>query len=384
MNTPSKFIVLIFLLSSFLTEASSTQEQFKITHPTFAEPLIFNISLPSGYSKNSTKSYPLMLNFHSYSNTYLSGMHDWMSHNGEWPWLQTVIITPAKGNRVAMLFDATGKTTPLLDFFENRLLPEVAKNYRINDYKIMSGFRVDGTLVLSALINKPDMFNAYIAISPELKNDYAGVLSKAKNKLAKLDDKPRFLLFSHGNNIKEEHQMGSYEQLHSILKEHAPFNLDWHYKYFSDHYFMSLPLLSVIVGIEKMFDDIHQGLAPESEISQQGIAAIIKHYKFLSEQKYGFDVSPKNSINALGFHLLKTSQPDGLKIFKEMVQRYPEDAYSHHNLAKAYVALNDLEKAIIHQKNAAQLADKMLTWHKKRHRRFLAEYTAKYTNSFQQ
>ena len=372
-----RIFALLFLLISFTSKALGTQEQIKITHPKFPEPLAFNISLPSGYAKNTDKSYVMMFDFHPNSDTYLRGMHDWMSHNGEWPWLQTIMVTPAAGNRVGILFDETGKTTPLLDFFEEKLFPEVEKRYRTNGFKIMSGFRGNGTLVLSTLINKPDMFNAYITISPELKNDHAGILSTASKKLAKHNDKPRFLLFSHGTNIKEAHQMASYSQLNAILKKHAPSNLDWHYKHFDSNYFMSLPLLSVIMGIEKIFDDIHNGLAPESEVSQKGVEAIIQHYKYLSQQKYGFEVSPKNSINALGFYLLNSSQQEGLKVFTEMVQRYPKDAYSHHHLANAHAKLGDYESAVKHQKDAVKLADNMLTWHKKRHRRFLEDYLSK-------
>ena len=381
MKILSKNILLILLFISFISSATSKQEQIEITHPKFSEPLVFNITLPSGYSKNTNKSYVMMFDFHPKSDTYLRGMHDWMSHNGEWPWLQTIIVTPALGNRVGMLFDATGKTTPLLDFFDKKLLPEVDKEYRTNGFKVMSGFRGNGTIVLSTLINKPDMFNAYIAISPELKDNHAGIISTASKKLLELNDKPRFLLFSHGTNIKEEHQKKLYSQLHSIFKKHAPKKLDWHYKHFDSNYFMSLPLVSVIMGIEIIFDDIHQGLAPESEVSQKGIEAIAQHYKYLSEEKYGFEVSPKNSISALGFYLLNASQQDGLLVFKEMVKRYPEDTYSHHNLAKAYDKLGDFKNAIKHQKDAVKFSDKMLTWHKKRHRRFLEDYSSKNKNS---
>ncbi|PAJ74409.1 hypothetical protein CJF42_10385 [Pseudoalteromonas sp. NBT06-2] len=318
-----------------------------------------------------------MFDLHSYSDTYLSGMHDWMSHNGEWPWLQTIIVTPASGNRAAMLSDITGKTTPLLDFFDKQLIPTIDQKYRTNGFKIMSGFRMNGSIVLSALINKPDMFNAYIAISPELKDDYAGILSTASSKLAKLDKKSRFLLFSHGTNVKEAHQMKAYDQLHSIFKKHSTKKLDWHYKHFENNYFMSLPLLSVITGIEKLFNDIHNGLAPDSKVSQKGIDAIIKHYKYLSDHKYGFAVSPKNSINALGFHLLSSSTQAGMKVFKDMIKMFPKDAYSHHNLASAYEKQGDFENAVKHQRDAVKLADNMLGWHKKRHYKFLEDYLSK-------
>ncbi len=298
-----KLIILLLLLTCSIAEATSTQKQLKITHPKFSEPLVFNITLPSGYTKNTAKSYLMMFDFHPNANTYLSGMHDWLSHNGDWPWLQTIIVTPAPGNRVGMLFDETGKTTPLLDFFETQLFTEIDKNYRTNGFRIMSGFRLNGTIVLSMLLRKPDVVNAYIAVSPELKNDYTKIISSAEKALSKLNDKPRFLLFSHGSTIKEDHQIESYKQLNTMLEKYAPDKLDWQYQHFSDNYFMSLPLLSTIKAIENLFNDIHRGLAPQSTISKQGVQAIIQHYDYLSKQKYGFEVSPKNSIDQLGFYL---------------------------------------------------------------------------------
>lgn len=377
MNIFSKTVLLILLFASFISNAAGTQEQIEIIHPKFSEPLVFNVALPSGYAKNTAKSYVMMFDFHPQSDTYLRGMHDWMSHNGEWPWLQTIIVTPAEGNRVGMLFDETGKTTPLLNFFDEQLFTSIDKKYRTNGFRIMSGFRVNGTIVLSTLINKPNMIDAYIAISPDLKDDYVSILSTASSKLKKLNDKPRFLLFSHGTNVKEEYQMESYKKLNTILSEAAPQKLDWHYKHFDDSYFMSLPLLSVILGVEKIFDDIHNGLSPQSTIAQKGVESIVQHYEYLSKQKYGFEVSPKSSINKFGFYLLHSSQNDGINVFKEMVKRYPDDAYSHHNLARAYAQIGKFSQAIKNQKMAVELADKMQTWHKKRQRKFLDEYIYK-------
>ncbi|MBC3766089.1 alpha/beta hydrolase-fold protein [Neptunicella marina] len=374
--------LLLLLITSFTTSAiNGTQEQINITHPDFPEPLTFNISLPAGYSEDKDRSYNLMFDFHPFADTYLRGMHDWMSHNGEWPWLKTIFVTPAAGNRVGMLFDESGKSTPLLDFFEQQLFPAVDKKYRTNGFRIISGFRVNGTIALSALINKPDLFNAYIAISPELKDDYVGIMSTAQQKLAKLNDKPRFLLLTHGSTIKEDHQQQDYRKLHNILKSSAPQQLEWHDKHYKDHYFMSLPLVSIISGIELLFDDVNSGLEATSPISKQGVAAIIKHYKYLSTEKYGFEVSPKDSINNLGFALLKTSPEKGLAVFRELVKQYPDDAYSHHNLAEAFASLGDYDNAVKHQRDAVKLADKMLTWHQKRQQKILEDYIAKSHNT---
>ena len=369
------FIAMIIICANAL--ALEVKEQIEIQHKNFDEPLVFNVFLPSNYSQNIDKEYVLLFDFHPYSHTYLSGMHDWMSHNGEWPWLQTIIVTPEFGNRVGMLFDESGKTTPLLDFFEQQLFPTIDKKYRTNGFRIMSGFRVNGTIVLSALVNKPNLVNAHIAVSPELKDNYVDIIASAPEKLRKLDDKPRFLLFSHGINVKEEHQISSYETFLKTLQQSQNAHLDWHYKNFNDHYFMSLPLLSTILGIEKLFDDIHNGISPESDIAQRGVEAIVEHYQYLSRDKYGFEVSPKPSIRKRGEYLLQKEPSKGIEIFKALLKLYPEDPYSYHELAKAYASSAQLEQAIKYQKQAVERSSNMATWHQNKIKQTLENYLSK-------
>ena len=43
--------------------------------------------------------------------------------------------------------------------------------------------------------------------------------------------------------------------------------------------------------------------------------------------------------------------------------------------------MSNLKQAIKHQEDAVELADKMQTWHKKRHRNFLNEYIHKSNGS---
>ncbi|WP_286264906.1 hypothetical protein [Thalassotalea atypica] len=154
-------------------------------------------------------------------------------------------------------------------------------------------------------------------------------------------------------------------------------NNQYHYQDFGAHYFMSLPALSVISGIEALFSDIHRGLPADSVIAEQGVKAIIAHYKDLSENKYGFDVSPKRSIETLGFSLLKKSPEQGLNVLKESVNSFPEDAYAYHAVARAYEQLGDLVNAVKYQTKAAALGKNMLSWHQKRQQKFLAQYTEK-------
>ena len=72
MQPIGKIAFFLLLLVSLASEAFITQEQLRIAHSKFSEPLVFNITLPTGYSENKDKSYVVMFNFHHYSNSYLT------------------------------------------------------------------------------------------------------------------------------------------------------------------------------------------------------------------------------------------------------------------------------------------------------------------------
>ena len=119
-----KGLLLLMVVAMFSANlaAQGTLEQVTFTHPDIDSPIVFNVALPANYANNTDKHYPLMLDFHYYAHTYLQGMHDWLSHNGEWPWPQTIIVTPQAGNRVGMLLvcfhlaGATKYSSPLGTF----------------------------------------------------------------------------------------------------------------------------------------------------------------------------------------------------------------------------------------------------------------------------
>lgn len=344
---------------------SALNEVLLLKHKDIEQSLAFNVQLPKGYSKNTDKTYNLLFDFHPMADKYLAGMHQWLSHNGEWPWPQTIIVTPKMGNPVGRLFDASGDSTPLMDFFEASLIPAIDAKYRTNGFRIFSGFRVNGTLVLSSLINKPNLFNAHIVTSPELNDDYAQILSKLPKALRNMGNKPQFLWVGHGNWNKEADNQEAFKQLHSMLQTQAPASLDWHFEVFEDNYFMSLPLLSLINAVERLFNDINNGLEPASPVSQKGAMALVEHFAYLSKYKYGFDVSPAASIRGLGEHQLTHSPGQALITFKTYAELYPDSAYSYHYLAQAYLANKDVNKALESQKQAVAMSQSMLSWHKK-------------------
>lgn len=100
----------------------------------------------------------------------LTGLQDWLSQNGEQPWLKSLVVTPADWyEQIGQLIQTMNKSeqsSAMQDFMENDLLPAIDKKYLTNGFRILTDFT--GTTTLHTLFTRPNLFNAYIAVSPAL------------------------------------------------------------------------------------------------------------------------------------------------------------------------------------------------------------------------
>ncbi|MFN0728822.1 hypothetical protein [Polaribacter gochangensis] len=381
------FIVASISVSSQTLDISklNTMHSIKISSKYFKEPIEYNITLPESYSTKKEKKYFILFDLHPRSHHFLSGLHDWLSHNGEWPWFETIVITPAKYNpEFAKLFEqleSNPQNQTILDFFEFDLLNTIDKKYRTNGFRIYSGFMSNGAFGLYSLINRPKLFNAYIISSPTLANDFGAVISDSKAKLNKLDNKLRFLYLSTGNHQYEQGNLSSFNKLEKILKNSSTKNLDWQIHRNNKNNYMSQPIVSTINGIEALFNDIHTNLKADSDISKRGAQAIINYYNRISKNKYGFNISAEGSLIALAKSLMENNSTKGLMIYQKTAKLYPDSAYALSSLAKVYLELNDFDKAIKYQALALEKSKSMSMWHQNKHKKLLSDYKIKLENN---
>ncbi|WP_068547902.1 tetratricopeptide repeat-containing protein [Thalassotalea crassostreae] len=378
-----QFILIIglFIYSSNVLSFETEPEVITVNSKLLIKPAKFEITLPPGYNDNKDKKYVLLFDFHPKSISYLSGSHDWLSHNGEWPWLETIIVTPHKSNQethpLFVEFIDKNNSKPLIDFLEKDLLKQVDKKYRTNGFRIYSGFVSNASAGLSILFDKPDMFNAYFLASPMLANNFANIMSKASNYQKLLNDKPNFILLSTGNSGYEKPHRKEFNKLEKIFAQNSFDNMEIHIKYFDDSYYMTQPINAVLSGIELLFNDIHNDLKPESEISKRGEVAILEHYQYLSEQKFGFEVSAQGSLELLAFSLIETDPDRAIEILTLSVTTYNKSAYAYHSLAKAYAQLSDYSEAVKYQHQAIKYSVDLGDWHKNKIKKALKDYEAK-------
>ncbi|WP_065204474.1 alpha/beta hydrolase-fold protein [Shewanella woodyi] len=363
-------LLFILVLSTASVNAQNGAEQKLITTLDVVtsysdEPITFNVTLPPSYFSNNDKRYLVLFDFHPRSQAYLNGMHDWMSHNGDWPWLETIIVTAPDGDKTLgelkeLAIEERGDTK-LLDFMELALLPAIDKQYRTNGFRIMSGFTGNAGLGLYTLINRPELFNAYFVASPVLSKDFAFVIKDAPKKLAAMKGKSRFLFMSTSDSGFEQRQLTSFAEMEAIVKASASPALEYHIKRFDGSYYMTQPILATAYGIELLFNDYHKMLEPDSEISSRGPQAILAHYQYLTDEKYGFEVPATASLIALAKYEAdkggKAAKDKAITIYQVAVEAYPHSHTAHHALAQAYAEVGEFERAVTHEKLALKNTD---------------------------
>lgn len=349
----------------------------KILKTTF--PL--SITLPVGYQHHKSKRYPIIFALHPRSKEYLHGIYDWLSHNAQQPWVNSIIVTPAVHHKELMQLITDTTTQPenskLLTFFEKEVLAAVDDTYRTNGFRVFSGFMRNGAVGLYSLLNKPDIFNAYIISSPTLANDLFKINSQASIKLSTLNDKIRMLYIAQGNHRFEQPHQEAVDVLHSTLSKVAPEQLEWRITQESSH-FMSRPLVNIIESIEHIFADLHRDLAANSEISKKGADAIIEYYKDLSDKKYGFPVSAEGSLSKLANSMVESSPSDAIKLYKRIITLYPQSAFAFNNLAAIYDMQGEVEKVLLYQRQAVEYSKGLQKWQQDRLQATLADYEQKY------
>jgi len=135
-----------------------------------------SISLPSSYEKNQTKNYPLLilLDGDYLINPFASALN-YGSYWDELPEAIIVGINQGKNDQRNLdcgVDQVTGmpnkKSAAFFDFISLELIPNIQKQYRTTNFKIIAGHDVTAAFLNFFLYQDKPLFNAYISLSPEL------------------------------------------------------------------------------------------------------------------------------------------------------------------------------------------------------------------------
>lgn len=136
-----------------------------------------SIYYPPSYYYKTDRKYPVLYILDGdYNFRYVAGILELQAGIAEN--IPEMILVAVSGNgsteyrknckpAIAGVKDS-GNAGDVLEFMDKELIPYIDENYKTLDFKILAGHSVGGLFVINAALERPKLFNRYIAISPAL------------------------------------------------------------------------------------------------------------------------------------------------------------------------------------------------------------------------
>jgi len=368
------FIFALWLVSFFSlsSEPIVIGETLTIDSKVLKKQASLNIRLPSSYRALKHKRYPVYFNIGSDDDfAATAGTLHWLSHNQEYPMPEAILVSLTTETAVSFIQRGV-KSEDFIDFLATDVIPYIDKHYRSHPFRILASAERFGPAVLYGLIHEPKLFQAYIAISPWVR-DESSLVNEFETFLKTQKDISAFLWLSSGG----EPRVGTnYHKLISLLQQHAPEKLKWKSAQFNKNTSMSQPLLSLPNALESLFADLV--LAPDSPVVSAGAKSIKSHYQQLSDNKYGYAISSEKALSALGYAMLSEKKiKKAIEVFQINLKDYPDSPHVYAALARALTENDDLAGALPVQKTAYELALKQNNPYKDYYKQLFTELKSK-------
>lgn len=251
----------------------------------------------------------------------------------------------------------SGGNEHFFQFIQKELMPYVISNYKTQPYRIFAGHSFGALTTINCLINYPDMFDAYIAVSPSFWWDQKFLLKLADKKLKAGSTLSKTLFFSDGN--EDSSSPGSpfhtnVLKFDSLLKKRNIKGLDFEYIPYPVESHMTVPIKSYYDGLRFIYRQWTPPAVSGEEISPE---IVMKHYKGLS-QRFGYSILPDEAyVNDWAQWLVKNPATlnNGIRLLEMNTINYPSSSIAFATLGAAYAVKGDRQNAIASYKKASEL-----------------------------
>ncbi|MDH3493499.1 MAG: alpha/beta hydrolase-fold protein [Acidobacteriota bacterium] len=311
------------------------------------------VHVPLSY-KTHRRKFPVvyMLDGHTPHPEMMAGILANQAWGGAIPEMILVSIRNTDRNRDMLptrvdRFPTSGGADRFLDYVEKEVIPLVESNYRVEPYRIFAGHSFSGLTVVYTFVNRPHLFQSYIAASPYLQWDEQFVVKQAG---VKLKDRTLERTIFLGLGDEPEYENG-WNGFQSVLKKSKIKGLVYEFRKFPDDSHGSVVLPVYFSGLRKIFE----GYSLKGRIRADTVVA---HYRELSK-RFGYKViPPEDYLNASGYFLMREEKYElALSVLKENANNYPESANVYDSLGECLEKMGRLEEAAFNFEKAMNMAE---------------------------
>ncbi|MBT8485166.1 MAG: hypothetical protein HKO59_11545 [Phycisphaerales bacterium] len=236
-------------------------------------------------------------------------------------------------------------------FLVDELRPFIDEEYRTTGLNILVGHSLGGLFAIETLIEEPDAFSGYFALSPSLwweDGEFVDRLAAAPAEHPLFD---RFLYLAIGD---EGEQMNApFTQVVERLTAHAPERFTWSSGAFPEEDHGSVPLSAIGHGLREYFQPV-RGASNLTGVTD--VATLDERYDALA-RRFQIEMGvPEMLINQLGYALLgQHLYEEAQAVFEANVERFPDSANVYDSLAECLENVGELPIAYDLYEQAAAL-----------------------------
>ncbi|HKK44705.1 MAG TPA: alpha/beta hydrolase-fold protein [Balneolaceae bacterium] len=351
------------------TKKSLTTTELTIGTKRYLKSAILNeerpiiISLPRDYATSDTQ-YPVLYVTDGLQNIWhVVGTTEVLARTGSIPPL--IVVGIESTNRLRDFTLTASKNHPgsgggkkFLDFIEKELIPFVDSHYRTNSFKVLEGHSLGGLFAASTLIEKPDLFDGFIIMSPAMWWNGEELTKRAKP-FFKANPKLNKILFFGIGTYESGTEYGMRKELKNfvdVLSENCPANLRFERKEMEKEGHMSSPLLSNYYGLKFVFSDM---AFPEELYKDYSDSAFLNHENNIMAKYGGSAKQSAESYVSLATSLReKKRYSEAITVLQRSVEAYPFDVGLMNYLAHTYELDNNTKGAINVYKKAIKTSEK--------------------------
>jgi predicted alpha/beta superfamily hydrolase len=372
--------IILFSFSSYAQNAITIGETETIHSEILKEDRILEIHLPEGYGK-SNKTYPVLYLLDSFYNfSHAVGSVEYLQLNRLIPDMIIVGIRNTNRNRDLSpdspelskeereRMGTPGEADHFMAFLEKELISHIEDKYKAAPYRIIFGHSLGGLFNVYTFYKNPELFDAYLTVSPSLWYPNELISRKFENVFKNPSELSATFYMSladenkgnmRGNVLKLSGEFNNY------INAHDETGLRFMYEPMPEESHGTVGLPSIFSGLRFIFEPIQYEIPRTiEEIRAQGgaEAAIQKAITYFDElsEKYKFEITNENALTDLGYAFLRLEEYKeySVKAFKANVKARPDSYEAYSSLGMAYEKNGELEKARTNYQKALSLVMK--------------------------
>lgn len=318
------------------------------------------VYLPDDYT-SSQAEYPVLYLLDGSSHFHhVTGIVEVLARLSRMPRMIVVAIPNTDRNRDFLPtrmddFPPVAAADKFLAFLKDELIPFVDKNYRTAPYRTLCGHSFGGLFSIYSFLESPELFNAYIIISPSVYWDDRLMFKKAEGFFQKHPGMKKFIFMTAAGKDKEAIRTAT-RDFAQLLEQKAPKGLVWEYHFMEKEDHGSTVHPTIYNALQFFYSGWRLS---RQELIEMSLEDIREHYKKLSE-RYGYEIPvPESMVDYKGYLLFKEKKyAEAVQMLESHLKNRPNSAYAYDRLGYVYEAEGKLDLAKKNYETAVRLGEK--------------------------